>query len=291
MERPTLPVFDPLGVLEKLTEKAPLQLKDPLKQIFGGTSTPDMPYQGVSMGYHIGIIPDGNRRWAKSKGLSIHQGHEAGAEKMIMAGNWALNHPEISILTIYGLSEENYRRPEEELNWLYSTYDNTLKQLMGSDVVRNNRVKIRILSTKPSPLPSYLRTTFAKVMEATQQYNNKILNILIGYTGQSEILRTLSKMVLPPYGPLRLLGGFTTVDLETNLLVKEPCDFIIRTSYEEGPREAKSGFLLWQSAYAEYYHINKFFPDITEADLDKSWAYFKSTPRRLGDGLEEREKL
>ena len=103
--------------------------------------------------------------------------------------------------------------------------------------------------------------------------------MLIGYTGQSEILSAISS---PVNRIKNLLFGLSENDLKNSLKVKSLCDFIIRTGEESEEREARSGFLLWQSAYAEYYHINKFFPEVTKEDFNKAWAYFKNTRRRKG---------
>ena len=103
--------------------------------------------------------------------------------------------------------------------------------------------------------------------------------MLIGYTGRSEIL---SAVASPGNRFKNLLFGLSEMDLKSSLRVKTPCDFIIRTGEESEEREAKSGFLLWQSAYAEYYHINKYFPEVTEEDFNKAWDYFNNTRRRKG---------
>ena len=103
--------------------------------------------------------------------------------------------------------------------------------------------------------------------------------MLIGYTGQSEILSAVSS---PLNRVKNLLFGLSETDIRNRLKVKTPCDFIIRTGEESEEREARSWFLLWQSAYAEYYHINKLFPDVTKEDFDQAWHYFKTTRRRQG---------
>lgn len=202
-----------------------------------------------------------------------------------MAGGWALSHPEIKSLSVFALSEENFGRPQEELNWLYAIYDQMLKDLATSDVVHDNRVRIRIVSTRTDPIPGYLKETFRKVERATADYVDRVLNVLLGYAGVSEISQAAARVALRPLSRVRALaGGITTSDIERGLLVKEPVDLIIRTGREEGPREAKSGFLLWQSAYAEYYHLEKFWPEITERDLNAAWEYFRGTKRLKGDG-------
>lgn len=238
------------------------------------------------LAFHLGIIPDGNRRWARERGLSVHDGHRVGGQKMRMAGEWAMSHPDIKILSVYTLSEENYRRSQEELDWLYNTYDGMLKELAASDVVNRNQVKVRIVSTNDRPIPSFLKRTFREVERTTAHHHDRVLNILLGYTGEAEVMRAVERLMLRPLSRVRALGGsLTKEDIRRELLVKETCDFVIRTGREEGPREAKSGFLLWQSTYAEYFHLEKWWPDINEADLDACWKYFKGTKRLKGGGV------
>ena len=231
------------------------------------------------MKYHIGMIPDGNRRWAKERGLEPWEGHKEGSEKGELFIEWCIDHEEIYEITVYGLSEENFKRPAKELGKLYELYEDELTKLIDKDKIHKNRVRINIISTDARPVPQSLARLFHRIRAETKDYENKILNMLIGYTGQAEILSAVSS----PLNRLKnLLFGLNETNLKKSLRVKTPCDFIIRTGEESEEREARSGFLLWQSAYAEYYHINKFFPDVTQEDFDKAWAYFKNTRRRRG---------
>ena len=231
------------------------------------------------MKYHIGMIPDGNRRWARERGLDPWEGHSKGAEKGELFIEWCIDHEEISEMTVYGLSEENFKRPAKELGKLYELYEDELTKLIDKDKIHKNRVRINIISTNARPVPQNLARLFQRMRNETKDYDNKVLNMLIGYTGQSEILSAVSS----PLNRLKnLLFGLNETNLKKSLSVKTPCDFIIRTGEESEEREARSGFLLWQSAYAEYYHINKFFPDVTQEDFDKAWAYFKNTRRKRG---------
>ena len=231
------------------------------------------------MKYHIGMIPDGNRRWARERGLDPWEGHSKGAEKGELFIEWCIDHEEISEMTVYGLSEENFKRPAKELGKLYELYEDELTKLIDKDKIHKNRVRINIVSTNARPVPQNLARLFQRMRNETKDYDNKVLNMLIGYTGQSEILSAVSS----PLNRLKnLLFGLNETNLKKSLSVKTPCDFIIRTGEESEEREARSGFLLWQSAYAEYYHINKFFPDVTQEDFDKAWAYFKNTRRKRG---------
>jgi len=231
------------------------------------------------MKYHVGMIPDGNRRWAKERGLDPWEGHIKGAEKGELFIEWCIDHPEISEMTVYGLSEENFKRPAKELEKLYALYDDELTKLISKEKIHEQRVRINIVSTNAKPFPQNLTRLLNRIRTETKGYENKVLNMLIGYTGQSEILSAISS---PLNRVKNLLLGLSEKDLTDSLKVKTPCDFVIRTGEESEEREARSGFLLWQSAYAEYYHINKFFPDVTEEDFNKAWDYFKNTKRRKG---------
>ncbi len=233
----------------------------------------------LNMKYHIGLIPDGNRRWAKERGLELWEGHSEGAVKIELFIEWCIDHEDISEVTIYGLSEENFKRSAEELEKLYNLYEDEFTKLIDKEKIHKNRVRINIISTNVRPIPKNLIRLFNRIRTETKDYNNKVLNMLIGYTGQSEVLKAVSS----PLNRLKnLLFGLSEQDLKNSLKVKTPCDFILRTGTEEKEREARSGFLLWQSAYAEYYHINKFFPDVTKEDFNKAWDYFMNTKRRKG---------
>ena len=231
------------------------------------------------MKYHVGMIPDGNRRWAKERGLKPWEGHQEGAGKTELFIEWCIDHEDISEITFYGLSEENFKRPVEELKKLYELYESEFTKLVSKEKIHKNRVRINIISTNMKPIPPNLLLLFHRIRTETRNYGNKVLNMLIGYTGQSEILRAISS---PSNRVKNLLFGLKDSDLRKSLKIKTPCDFIIRTGEESEEREARSGFLLWQSAYAEYYHINKFFPDVTEEDFNEAWDYFMNTKRRKG---------
>ncbi len=231
------------------------------------------------MRFHIGMIPDGNRRWAREQGLDPWEGHRRGSEKGELFIEWCIDHDDISEITVYGLSEENFKRPVQELEKLYEIYEDELTKLINKEKLHKQRVRINIVCTNLKPVPRNLTRIFNRIRVETKDYKNKVLNMLIGYTGQSEILRAVSS---PRNRVKNLLFGLTERDLKDSLKVKTPCDFIIRTGEESEEREAKSGFLLWQSAYAEYYHINKFFPAVTEEDFNKAWDYFMNTRRRKG---------
>lgn len=229
--------------------------------------------------YHIGIIPDGNRRWAKNNGLDTRTGHQNGSEKMELFVNWAVKNPDIDEITIYGLSEENFNRNPSELSNLYDIYYKGLSRLLNSKEIHDNKVSVNFISTNSDKVPRNIIAVCKELKKETKYYGSKILNILIGYTGQSEILRSVSS---PMNRIKNLFFGLSEEDIAKHLKVKNECDLIIRTGEEEAKREAKSGFLLWQSAYSEYYHIPKYWPEVEEKDFDQAWEHFINTKRLKG---------
>jgi len=231
------------------------------------------------MRYHIGVIPDGNRRWARERGLSEKEGHTRGAECMERFIDWSTSHPDIREISIYALSEENFKRSGDELGWLYDIYVQKLDKLLHSEDLHRNQVNVRLVSTSPRRVPRPLQQVCTQLRDATAGYSRRVLNFLIGYTGQNEVLRSV--------GSLRnrlknLLFGLSAEDLQRGLEVRTDCDFIIRTGEEEARREARSGFLLWQSAYSEYLALGKFWPEVELADFDSAWEHFLHQRRLKG---------
>lgn len=229
--------------------------------------------------YHIGVIPDGNRRWAKNNGLEPGIGHKHGSEKMELFVNWAVRNPGIDEITIYGLSEENFKRNPKELSNLYDIYYKGLSRLLNSKEIHDNKVNVNFISTNSNKVPGNIIDVCRELKSETKYYGSKMLNILIGYTGQSEILRSVSS---PMNRIKNLFFGLSEEDISNHLRVKNECDLVIRTGEEEAKREAKSGFLLWQSAYSEYYHIPKYWPEVEEKDFNQAWEHFLNSKRLKG---------
>ena len=134
------------------------------------------------MKFHIGMIPDGNRRWAKKQGLDPWEGHRKGAEKGELFIEWCIDHKDIYELTVYGLSEENFKRPAQELDKLYELYEEELTKLINKEKIHKQRVKINIISTNVQPISKNLIRLFYRIRAETKDYENKVLNMLIGYT-------------------------------------------------------------------------------------------------------------
>ncbi len=235
-------------------------------------------------GYHLGVIPDGNRRWARARNLSDFEGHKQGAKLMFEAIQWALEKPEIKEISIYAFSEENFKRSIQEKEWLNKVYSQGLIRLFNEKFIYNPKTKIKFVTTDIKKIISsglFQETLheFRRIERKTENHDEKILNVLMAYTGKSEIVRAVSK----PFSRLKnLFFGMSEKDITNAMQIKNPCDFIIRTGFEEAEREAKSGFLIWQSAYSENYHIRKNWGDVTKQDLEEAWNYFLNNRKMEG---------
>ncbi|HHU91704.1 MAG TPA: isoprenyl transferase [Halanaerobiaceae bacterium] len=228
---------------------------------------------------HVGIIMDGNGRWAKERGLPRREGHLAG----INALESVLRRAEllgIPCLTVYAFSTENWKRPGMEVKFLLQLFEETL--LNRADELFKNNVKVKVIGRREG-LPSNLIETIKKIEEKTR--NNKAfqLNIAFNYGGRAEIIDLVSSIV-------RDIQEGKKIDLNDEKTIANylyspeypEVELLIRTSGEK----RLSNFLLWQSAYAELYFTDKYWPDFDGDELEKAIEDFKKRNRRFG-GLNE----
>jgi len=222
---------------------------------------------------------DGNGRWAKERGLPRREGHLAG----INALESVLRRAEllgIPCLTVYAFSTENWKRPGMEVKFLLQLFEETL--LNRADELFKNNVKVKVIGRREG-LPSNLIETIKKIEEKTR--NNKAfqLNIAFNYGGRAEIIDLVSSIV-------RDIQEGKKIDLNDEKTIANylyspeypEVELLIRTSGEK----RLSNFLLWQSAYAELYFTDKYWPDFDGDELEKAIEDFKKRNRRFG-GLNE----
>ena len=231
---------------------------------------------------HIGIILDGNRRWARMHGLKPWQGHRAGAKRVEELLNWCLELG-IRTITLYAFSTENFKRSKREVEELMKLFKEELKRLKESDVIRKHKVRVKVIG-RLELLPPDVRELAREVEEATKGYSEHYLNIAIAYGGRAEIVDAVRKvardvkagLIEPEEIDEELFESY----LYTSHLpeaVKDP-DLIIRTSGEE----RLSGFLLWQSAYSELCFIDVLWPEFRRIDLLRAIRTYQGRQRRFG---------
>lgn len=226
---------------------------------------------------HIGVILDGNRRWANKHGLKVWEGHKKGAETLTQFLKWCL---ELGVkqVTVYGLSTENLRRSKKELKEIFKLYSYYLDKWEKGEydgLLEKYDVRVRFIGDL-NKLPKRLVRIMGKIMQKTAKHQKRLLNLLIAYGSHFEIKETVKKIVekVIETGKIEIREK----DIEKNLLVPTPLDLIIRT----GGFHRLSNFLLWQAAYAELYVTKTLWPDFSKKELIKAIRWYNSVQRKFG---------
>jgi len=222
---------------------------------------------------HIAIIPDGNRRWASGQKKPVWWGHVAGAKKMEQFADWCSERPEIKMVSIYALSTENLNRPPEELDKLWDLNQKEFKSLLKSSRAKKNGPRVNVIGNSDL-WRSDVRQAARDVMRATRQYTGGVLNVLLAYGSQFEIVNGMKKLVKK---------GIRTVPFAENtfnklLMVTQPVDLVIRT----GGQCRLSNFLLYQAAYAELYFTDTLWPDFSKKEFEKILTWYDAQQRKFG---------
>ena len=221
---------------------------------------------------HIAIIMDGNRRWARKKGLPTFFGHKKGYDKFREIGEACLERG-VKILTVYAFSTENWNRSKKEVNYLMTLLKNAIT--IHSKELHKKNIKLQILG-QTAKLPKGLQKSIKKALDLTKGNTAGVLNIALNYGGRTEIVDAVKSIV-------KKRIPFDEIDdkkFEENLYtdgLPDP-DLLIRT----GGEQRLSNFLPWQLTYAELYFVNKYWPDFGVSDLDAAILEFQDRERRFG---------
>lgn len=225
---------------------------------------------------HLGIIMDGNGRWAKKRGLPRTAGHTAGAANFKKITRYCASIG-IEYLTVYAFSTENWKRPSDEIQALMKIFKQYLEEALRDFLGENIRVNfIGDLTV----FPQNLQELFARTEQVSADKTGMVLNIAMNYGGRAELthaVRLLARQVQQG----ALLPEQITEDLISQHLYtagQPDPDLVLRPSGEY----RISNFLLWQSAYTEYIVMDKLWPDFTTQDLDAALLEFSNRNRRFG---------
>jgi undecaprenyl diphosphate synthase len=218
---------------------------------------------------HIGIIMDGNGRWAKKRGNARTYGHKAGAEvfKKISRECGRLG---IEEATFYAFSTENWKRPQEEVDTLMSLFKDYLLEAKA-DMEASGNLRVRFVGEKEG-ISEELLQLMADAEENTKDRDGTLINMAVNYGGRQEIVSAVNSLIA---------SGKTEItedDISNAVYTMADCDLIIRPSGEE----RLSNFLLWQAAYSEFWFSDVLWPDFTEKDLHLALAEFEKRNRRFG---------
>ena len=225
---------------------------------------------------HIAIIMDGNRRWAKEKGIDTKLGHKAGAETLEKIASYA-NKIGLKYLTVYAFSTENWKRTKEEVGALMILLRTYLDKFLNKESLRN--IRIRVLGDIEN-LDKSLKESIEKIIEKSKNNTGLTLNIAFNYGGRAEIVRAVRR-ISDKVSKDELKIEDINEELVTNNLYTngEPDpDLLIRP----GGELRISNFLLWQLAYTEFLFIDKYWPDFSEEDLLEAIKKFENRNRKFG---------
>jgi short-chain Z-isoprenyl diphosphate synthase len=239
-------------------------------------------HSGSTRPRHIGIIMDGNRRFAKSIGLDIRKGHDYGADKANEVLDWCLE-LDIRHVTLWGFSTENRGRSTEEVAHLHHLFALQAKELLKDSRLHDNGVRVQVIGDIED-FTDEAKDALRTMEDATRNYNGMYLNIALGYGGREEIL-TAVKSLLKEKAELganleRVASNLEADEIGRHLYtagMPDP-DFVIRTSGEV----RLSGFLLWQTAYSEFYFCDAFWPEFRKVDFLRAVRSFQQRQRRFG---------
>ncbi len=221
---------------------------------------------------HVAIIMDGNGRWARKRGLPRLAGHRAGVENIRRVLEAAVKFG-VQVMTVYAFSTENWGRPEDEVQGLLEIFEETI----GREVpeLHKNGVRLRHLGTLDGIRPEMQRAV-QQAIELTKNNTRITLNVAFNYGGRAEILDAIRRMIKDRVKPEQVNETLFASYLYTAGL-PDP-DLIIRTAGEM----RLSNFLIWQSAYAEYYATSALWPDFDEHELYNALLAFSQRQRRFG---------
>jgi undecaprenyl diphosphate synthase len=218
---------------------------------------------------HVAIIMDGNRRWAREKGLPDVEGHRQGAVAFEKLVNKARDIG-IKCISAWAFSTENWKRSEEEISALFNIIEDMAKKY--KDKCGKENVRFVHIGRKDR-IPESLRQLIEQAEEETKQFNDFIITLAIDYGGHDELLRTIEKIK-------KENKEITPEEIENNLDTASipRIDYIIRT----GGEKRLSGFMSWQCAYAELYFTDTYFPAFTPERFEDAIEEFSKRERRFG---------
>jgi len=221
---------------------------------------------------HLAIIMDGNRRWAKRRGLPTLEGHRRGYEKIKALTRWCIEY-NISIVTLYAFSTENWNRSKQEVTYLMSL----LRLVLEHDLTELDRQGVRLVVIgQRERLAPDLQRLIEKAEATTQRNTRMILQLAISYGGRAEIVQAVRRLIMERIKAEQVTEASVGSHLWT-AGIPDP-DLLVRTAGEQ----RLSNFLTWQSVYAEILFIKKYWPDFTKRDLTAMIREFGQRQRRFG---------
>ena len=236
----------------------------------------ELSIKDIQLPEHIGIIMDGNGRWAKKRGLPRSAGHTAGAQTFRKIARYCSDIG-IKYLTVYAFSTENWRRPSDEVDALMRLFKDYLQEAIRD--FKDDSIVLRFIGDRSAFSPELL-SLMNENEEESRERDGMVLNIAMNYGGRAELVTAIRNMANEVKDGSLVPAAITEELVSQHLYTKgqpDP-DLIIRPSGEN----RTSNFLLWQSAYAEYVIMDVLWPDFTQDDLNQALIEFAKRNRRFG---------
>ena len=225
---------------------------------------------------HIAIIMDGNRRWARERGLNVSDGHKRGAETLENIARYC-NNIGIKHLTVYAFSTENWKRAKEEVGALMNILRFYLDKFSKQADTENMRIKVL---GDVTALDNGIQKSIASAIERTKNNTGLTFNIALNYGGRAEILKAIKDIAKDVKDGVIDIDDISesTVDSKLYTVGQPDPDLLIRTSGEI----RTSNFLPWQLVYSEFYFVQKYWPDFNETDIDEAIKVYQKRNRKFG---------
>ena len=221
---------------------------------------------------HVAIVPDGNGRWAERRGLPRLEGHKVGAENTWRMVEYLSEYP-IKYLTLYGFSTENWNRPEDEVRGLF----HILEERIAKDTPQIHKIGVRLRHLgRLEELPQGLQQVMNRAVELTKGNTGMTLSLAFNYGGRIEILDAITRIITDGTLPQDINEKLFNSYLYTAGL--PDVDLLFRS----GDELRLSNFLIWQTAYSEYYFTEVLWPDISKKDIENALLAYSRRRRRFG---------
>lgn len=218
---------------------------------------------------HLGIIMDGNGRWAKKRGMPRTAGHKVGAEVFRVISQECADLG-IKYVTFYAFSTENWKRPKAEVDAIMSLFKDYLLEAKR-DFIKAGNNKIKFIGEREG-ISEELLQLMDEAEEETASHTGTTVYLAVNYGGRQEIVSAVNRLIAEGKSEI------SEEDISNNIYTVPDCDLIIRPSGEE----RLSNFLLWQAAYSEFWYSNVLWPDFKKADLYEALREFEKRNRRFG---------
>ena len=225
---------------------------------------------------HLGIIMDGNRRFARRLTAKPWKGHEWGAKKLASVLEWCREY-DIKELTVYTFSIQNFNRPKEEFDFLMAIFDRNFEELKKDKRIYEKRIRINVIG-RLWMFPESIQKRMKEIMELTKEHDQYIINFAMDYGGREEVIDAAMKIARKAVSGEIKVDDINEEVFKNSLYIKSEPDLIIRT----GGEKRSSNFLAFQSAYSEYIFIEKMWPEFEKEDFVACLEEYSQRKRRFG---------